>query len=161
MLRFCRLDSRAWTLSSSIAAATRRFWLATISAVMVGAHCETTAAGAPSPAWRFRRPPAAKRRDLFERALRRGDQLIPVGKSLCGHAAERPLERLIGRFAEIRNRRHLRIRRGIGGIQRKIGRAALAGPLAGARQQQIGGFVDRRGIGSRGAFKACVVQDVA
>ena len=41
--RFCRLDSRACTLSSSIAAATRRFWLATIIAVMIGVHCDTAA----------------------------------------------------------------------------------------------------------------------
>src|SRR5438477_12753470 len=40
-LKFCRLDNRDWMSSSFIAAATRRFWLAAISAVMVGAHCDT------------------------------------------------------------------------------------------------------------------------
>ena len=60
-LRFCRLDNRDWMSSSSIAAATRRFWLATISAVMVGAHCDTTA---------FSRAPAGLANSASARARR-------------------------------------------------------------------------------------------
>ena len=84
-----------------------------------------------------------------------------MGKLLGGHAAERALKRLVGRFAEIRDRRDLLVGGGIGGVERQVGGAALAGPLACAFEQQVGGLVDLRGAGRRRAIDACIVQDIA
>ena len=161
-LRFCRLDSSAWTLSSSIAAATRRFWLATIDAVIVGAHLDTTSG---------LRPVAGL--VISMSAWSRSSRTMPCARlaaaTICSRLAKfrslkramRAFERLICRFAVVRDRRHLRSGRGIGSVERKVGRASFAGPLAGTLEQQIGGLVDGSGIGSGGAIHARVVQNIA
>jgi hypothetical protein len=69
-----------------------------------------------------------------------------------GHANERLLERLVAEFAEVCDRRFLSVGCRIGGVERQIGRAAIAGPLAGAFQQHVRGFVDRSCVGSRCAL---------
>ena len=60
------------------------------------------------------------------RALRTGNHLVLVGEMPGGHANERLLERLVAEFAEVCNRCFLGIGRGLGGVERQIGRAALA-----------------------------------
>ncbi|HEY6602474.1 MAG TPA: hypothetical protein VI009_11750 [Xanthobacteraceae bacterium] len=95
------------------------------------------------------------------RALGAGDHLVLVGEMPCGHASQRLLERLVAEFAEIRDRRLLGVGRGVGGVERQIGRAALAGPLACAFQQHIRGLVDRGRIGRRCPLQAGIAQDVS
>src|SRR5262245_54970418 len=102
-----------------------------------------------------------KGHDLLVRALHAGDELIAIGEVPCGQANQRLLEWLVAEFAKACNRRLLGVRWGGGRVERQIGRAALAGPLASALQQHVGGFVDRGRVRSRCALEARIAQDIS
>ncbi|WP_456632484.1 hypothetical protein [Bradyrhizobium sp. URHC0002] len=102
----------------------------------------------------------AKGRQLIMRPLCTGNHLILAGKMPLAHANQRLLKRPVAEFAEICDRSLLGLGRGIGGIKRQIGRAALASPLAGTFQQHVRGFVDRCGVRSRCTLQSRIPQDV-
>ena len=94
-------------------------------------------------------------------ALRTGDELVLVGEMRGGHATKRLLERLVAQFAEVCDRRFLRIGCDVGGVQRQIGCSTLTSPLAGAFQQHVCGFVDRRRFRSRRTLQAGIAEEIS